>query len=119
MFGKYNHDLSKYTMDHPDFIVCSFIENSIGLNRVNLNTKKIFHNVKKQFYHDWYQLRSIFTDLRPTVSHNLPNERILNVKIFHRNSRRQISHVKLTNQHQKRPTKQIKLRIICQTTNCL
>ena len=25
---------SIYTMDHPDFIVCSFMENSIGLKRV-------------------------------------------------------------------------------------
>ena len=24
-------DLSIYTMDHPDFIVCSFMENSTGL----------------------------------------------------------------------------------------
>ena len=27
-------DLSIYTMDHPDFIVCSFMENSIGLKSV-------------------------------------------------------------------------------------
>ena len=25
---------SIYTMDHPDFIVCSFMENTIGLKRV-------------------------------------------------------------------------------------
>ena len=29
-----NCDTSIYTMDHPDFIVCSFMENSIGLKRV-------------------------------------------------------------------------------------
>ena len=27
-------DPSVYTMDHPDFIICSFMENSIGLKRV-------------------------------------------------------------------------------------
>ena len=27
-------DPSTYTMDHPDFIVCSFMESSIGLKRV-------------------------------------------------------------------------------------
>ena len=26
---------SVYTMDHPDFIICSFTENFIGLKRVN------------------------------------------------------------------------------------
>ena len=34
-FGKIiNCDPSIYTMDHPDFIVCSFMENSIGSKRV-------------------------------------------------------------------------------------
>ena len=28
-------DPSIYTMGHPDFIVCSFMDNSIGLKRVN------------------------------------------------------------------------------------
>ena len=28
-------DPSVYTMDHPEFTVCRFIENSIGLKRVN------------------------------------------------------------------------------------
>ena len=28
-------DTSIYTMGHPDFIACSFMENSIGLKRVN------------------------------------------------------------------------------------
>ena len=27
---------SVYKMDHPNFIVCSFMENSIGLKRVNI-----------------------------------------------------------------------------------
>ena len=30
-------DPSRYIMDHPDFIVCSFMENSIGLKRVKIN----------------------------------------------------------------------------------
>ena len=29
-----SQDLWKCTMDHPDFIVCSCMENSIGLKRV-------------------------------------------------------------------------------------
>ena len=29
-------DPSIYTMDHPDFIVCSLMENSIGLKWINL-----------------------------------------------------------------------------------
>ena len=29
-------DPSIYTMDDPDFIVCSFMENSIGTKRVNI-----------------------------------------------------------------------------------
>ena len=29
------HNHSIYTMDHPDFIVCSFMENSIGLKLVD------------------------------------------------------------------------------------
>ena len=29
-------DPSIYTMDYPDFILCSFMENSIGLKRVKL-----------------------------------------------------------------------------------
>ena len=34
IFGNYNLDPSIYTMDHTDFIVCSFMENSIGLKSV-------------------------------------------------------------------------------------
>ena len=34
-------DPSIYTMDHPDFIVCSFMENSIGVKRVKHNSKKL------------------------------------------------------------------------------
>ena len=30
------YDPSIYTVDHPHFIVCSFMENSIGLKRVNM-----------------------------------------------------------------------------------
>ena len=29
------YDPLVYTMEHPDFIVCSFLENSIGLKRFN------------------------------------------------------------------------------------
>ena len=29
-----------YTMDHPELIVCSFMENSIGLNRVKVKEKR-------------------------------------------------------------------------------
>ena len=41
----YYDDPSIYTMDHPDFIVCSFMENSIGLKRVKREKlDKIFLN---------------------------------------------------------------------------
>ena len=30
-----SHDSSINTMDHPDFIVCSFMKNSIGLKMVS------------------------------------------------------------------------------------
>ena len=34
-------DPSIYTMDHPDFTVSKFMENSIGLKRVTLYTKVV------------------------------------------------------------------------------
>ena len=36
----YSCDLN--TMDHPDLIVCSFIDNSIGLNRVKIKILYLF-----------------------------------------------------------------------------
>ena len=35
IFGNLTCDPSIYIMDHPDLIVCSFMDNSIGVKRVN------------------------------------------------------------------------------------
>ena len=37
-------DPSVYTMDHPDFIVCWLMENSIGLKRVKNDTNLMIFN---------------------------------------------------------------------------
>ena len=34
-------DPSIYTMDHPDFIACSFMENCVGLKRVKYLVQKL------------------------------------------------------------------------------
>ena len=41
-------DPSIYTMDHPDFIVCSFMENSIGLKRVNKHSVLVNFSLSPQ-----------------------------------------------------------------------
>ena len=46
-----NCDPSTYIMDHPDFIVCSFVENSIGLKTVKFyKDYKLFRKAKTCFY---------------------------------------------------------------------
>ena len=39
------YDPSMYTMDHPDFIGCSFMENSIGLKRVKNRELEILEHL--------------------------------------------------------------------------
>ena len=41
-------DASIYTMDHPDFIACSFMEKPIGLKRVNMLSYPPYKHIPKQ-----------------------------------------------------------------------
>ena len=41
---------SIFTMDHPDFIVCSFMEDSIGLKRANTFLRFILNTINNDIF---------------------------------------------------------------------